>query len=106
MVFANAAVNVASCRAEATNRCQTLGGGWGGKLQMKQVGESRSLVGLFWADSFTSRLQTLLVEGLKRDICLKVAVLCSVWRSGDGTMRKNIDVWKKWTTSNSLHLHG
>uniref|UniRef100_A0A672MWP5 tRNA (cytosine(34)-C(5))-methyltransferase n=1 Tax=Sinocyclocheilus grahami TaxID=75366 RepID=A0A672MWP5_SINGR len=26
--------------------------------------------------------------------------------SGDGTMRKNIDVWKKWTTSNSLHLHG
>ncbi|KAG9355728.1 hypothetical protein JZ751_000566 [Albula glossodonta] len=26
--------------------------------------------------------------------------------SGDGTMRKNIDVWKKWTTSNSLQLHG
>lgn len=31
---------------------------------------------------------------------------CSVLCSGDGTMRKNIDVWKKWTTSNSLHLHG
>lgn len=26
--------------------------------------------------------------------------------SGDGTMRKNIDVWKKWTTQNSLQLHG
>ncbi|XP_009238851.2 RNA cytosine C(5)-methyltransferase NSUN2 isoform X1 [Pongo abelii] len=26
--------------------------------------------------------------------------------SGDGTMRKNIDVWKKWTTLNSLQLHG
>uniref|UniRef100_A0A673YX23 tRNA (cytosine(34)-C(5))-methyltransferase n=1 Tax=Salmo trutta TaxID=8032 RepID=A0A673YX23_SALTR len=33
-------------------------------------------------------------------------VLCDVPCSGDGTMRKNIDVWKKWTTSNSLHLHG
>ncbi|KAH0618043.1 hypothetical protein JD844_016993 [Phrynosoma platyrhinos] len=27
-------------------------------------------------------------------------------KSGDGTMRKNIDVWKKWTTQNSLQLHG
>uniref|UniRef100_A0A8C7TMD1 tRNA (cytosine(34)-C(5))-methyltransferase n=1 Tax=Oncorhynchus mykiss TaxID=8022 RepID=A0A8C7TMD1_ONCMY len=33
-------------------------------------------------------------------------ILCDVPCSGDGTMRKNIDVWKKWTTSNSLHLHG
>lgn len=37
-------------------------GRWmGGKLGLKQVGESCSLVGLFLADSFTSRLQTLLV---------------------------------------------
>ncbi|XP_058162448.1 RNA cytosine C(5)-methyltransferase NSUN2 isoform X3 [Dasypus novemcinctus] len=33
-------------------------------------------------------------------------VLCDVPCSGDGTMRKNIDVWKKWTTLNSLQLHG
>uniref|UniRef100_A0A8C4ZWK7 tRNA (cytosine(34)-C(5))-methyltransferase n=1 Tax=Gadus morhua TaxID=8049 RepID=A0A8C4ZWK7_GADMO len=33
-------------------------------------------------------------------------ILCDVPCSGDGTMRKNIDVWKKWTTANSLHLHG
>uniref|UniRef100_A0A452V7G0 tRNA (cytosine(34)-C(5))-methyltransferase n=1 Tax=Ursus maritimus TaxID=29073 RepID=A0A452V7G0_URSMA len=35
--------------------------------------------------------------------------LCWVYmrkRCGDGTMRKNIDVWKKWTTLNSLQLHG
>nr|XP_014431094.1 tRNA (cytosine(34)-C(5))-methyltransferase [Pelodiscus sinensis] len=33
-------------------------------------------------------------------------ILCDVPCSGDGTMRKNIDVWKKWTTQNSLQLHG
>ncbi|XP_007951453.1 RNA cytosine C(5)-methyltransferase NSUN2 [Orycteropus afer afer] len=33
-------------------------------------------------------------------------ILCDVPCSGDGTMRKNIDVWKKWTTLNSLQLHG
>nr|XP_033785631.1 RNA cytosine C(5)-methyltransferase NSUN2 isoform X3 [Geotrypetes seraphini] len=33
-------------------------------------------------------------------------ILCDVPCSGDGTMRKNIDIWKKWTTLNSLQLHG
>uniref|UniRef100_A0A6J0TW73 tRNA (cytosine(34)-C(5))-methyltransferase n=3 Tax=Pogona vitticeps TaxID=103695 RepID=A0A6J0TW73_9SAUR len=33
-------------------------------------------------------------------------ILCDVPCSGDATMRKNIDVWKKWTTQNSLQLHG
>ncbi|CAK6961032.1 RNA cytosine C(5)-methyltransferase NSUN2 [Scomber scombrus] len=42
----------------------------------------------------------------KRDILFYDRILCDVPCSGDGTMRKNIDVWKKWTTSNSLHLHG
>lgn len=32
--------------------------------------------------------------------------LVNLCYSGDGTMRKNIDVWKKWTTQNSLQLHG
>uniref|UniRef100_A0A3P9PVR6 tRNA (cytosine(34)-C(5))-methyltransferase n=1 Tax=Poecilia reticulata TaxID=8081 RepID=A0A3P9PVR6_POERE len=41
-----------------------------------------------------------------KDILFYDRVLCDVPCSGDGTMRKNIDVWKKWTTSNSLHLHG
>lgn len=42
----------------------------------------------------------------KRDVLFYDRILCDVPCSGDGTMRKNIDVWKKWTTSNSLHLHG
>ncbi|XP_070777880.1 RNA cytosine C(5)-methyltransferase NSUN2 [Enoplosus armatus] len=41
-----------------------------------------------------------------KDILFYDRILCDVPCSGDGTMRKNIDVWKKWTTSNSLHLHG
>uniref|UniRef100_A0A8C1RU26 tRNA (cytosine(34)-C(5))-methyltransferase n=1 Tax=Cyprinus carpio TaxID=7962 RepID=A0A8C1RU26_CYPCA len=42
----------------------------------------------------------------KKDILFYDRILCDVPCSGDGTMRKNIDVWKKWTTSNSLQLHG
>ncbi|TSK28252.1 tRNA (cytosine(34)-C(5))-methyltransferase [Bagarius yarrelli] len=42
----------------------------------------------------------------KKDVLFYDRVLCDVPCSGDGTMRKNIDVWKKWTTSNSLQLHG
>uniref|UniRef100_A0A8D0AEX2 tRNA (cytosine(34)-C(5))-methyltransferase n=1 Tax=Sander lucioperca TaxID=283035 RepID=A0A8D0AEX2_SANLU len=45
------------------------------------------------------------VDGQK-DILFYDRILCDVPCSGDGTLRKNIDVWKKWTTSNSLHLHG
>jgi multisite-specific tRNA:(cytosine-C5)-methyltransferase len=32
-------------------------------------------------------------------------VLCDVPCSGDGTMRKNINVWKDWTVGNGLGLH-
>ncbi|XP_036422089.1 RNA cytosine C(5)-methyltransferase NSUN2 [Colossoma macropomum] len=54
-----------------------------------------------------SCIPRLLVEqNGEKDILFYDRVLCDVPCSGDGTMRKNIDVWKKWTTSNSLHLHG
>jgi len=33
-------------------------------------------------------------------------VLCDVPCSGDGTLRKNIDVWKKWSPQNGNNLHG
>ncbi|XP_076810972.1 RNA cytosine C(5)-methyltransferase NSUN2-like [Clavelina lepadiformis] len=33
-------------------------------------------------------------------------VLCDVPCSGDGTMRKNSDVWLKWNIANSIYLHG
>ncbi|XP_066479804.1 RNA cytosine C(5)-methyltransferase NSUN2 isoform X2 [Tiliqua scincoides] len=42
----------------------------------------------------------------KNEVLFYDRILCDVPCSGDGTMRKNIDVWKKWTTQNSLHLHG
>ncbi|XP_077789553.1 RNA cytosine C(5)-methyltransferase NSUN2 isoform X2 [Podarcis muralis] len=42
----------------------------------------------------------------KKEILFYDRILCDVPCSGDGTMRKNIDVWKKWTTQNSLQLHG
>uniref|UniRef100_A0A4W4GRR7 tRNA (cytosine(34)-C(5))-methyltransferase n=1 Tax=Electrophorus electricus TaxID=8005 RepID=A0A4W4GRR7_ELEEL len=42
----------------------------------------------------------------KKEVLFYDRVLCDVPCSGDGTMRKNIDVWKKWTTSNGLQLHG
>ncbi|KAF3707686.1 tRNA (cytosine(34)-C(5))-methyltransferase [Channa argus] len=54
-----------------------------------------------------SCIPTLQIESNgKKDILFYDRILCDVPCSGDGTMRKNIDVWKKWTTSNSLHLHG
>ncbi|XP_059343365.1 RNA cytosine C(5)-methyltransferase NSUN2 [Ammospiza nelsoni] len=42
----------------------------------------------------------------RKEILFYDRILCDVPCSGDGTMRKNIDVWKKWTTQNSLQLHG
>lgn len=32
-------------------------------------------------------------------------ILCDVPCSGDGTMRKNVNVWKDWNTQNALGLH-
>uniref|UniRef100_A0A8D0CB46 tRNA (cytosine(34)-C(5))-methyltransferase n=1 Tax=Salvator merianae TaxID=96440 RepID=A0A8D0CB46_SALMN len=42
----------------------------------------------------------------KKETLFYDRILCDVPCSGDGTMRKNIDVWKKWSTQNSLQLHG
>ncbi|NXU56471.1 NSUN2 methyltransferase, partial [Turnix velox] len=44
------------------------------------------------------------VDG-RKEVLFYDRILCDVPCSGDGTMRKNIDVWKKWTTQNSLQLH-
>uniref|UniRef100_A0A8C6EC71 tRNA (cytosine(34)-C(5))-methyltransferase n=1 Tax=Moschus moschiferus TaxID=68415 RepID=A0A8C6EC71_MOSMO len=44
----------------------------------------------------------------RKEVLFYDRILCDVPCSGDGTMRKNIDVWKKWSTVNSLHVqfHG
>lgn len=33
-------------------------------------------------------------------------ILCDVPCSGDGTLRKNPDIWQKWTAAQGLNLHG
>lgn len=33
-------------------------------------------------------------------------ILCDVPCTGDGTMRKNPDIWKKWHMGHALNLHG
>ncbi|XP_063779006.1 RNA cytosine C(5)-methyltransferase NSUN2 [Pseudophryne corroboree] len=54
-----------------------------------------------------SSIPRLLVENSGvREVLFYDRILCDVPCSGDGTLRKNIDVWKKWTTLNSLQLHG
>ncbi|XP_077404450.1 RNA cytosine C(5)-methyltransferase NSUN2 [Vanacampus margaritifer] len=60
------------------------------------------------ANHDASCIPMLQIQGAdgKKDVLFYDRILCDVPCSGDGTMRKNIDVWKKWTTSNSLHLHG
>uniref|UniRef100_A0A4W2ED73 tRNA (cytosine(34)-C(5))-methyltransferase n=1 Tax=Bos indicus x Bos taurus TaxID=30522 RepID=A0A4W2ED73_BOBOX len=42
----------------------------------------------------------------RKEILFYDRILCDVPCSGDGTMRKNVDVWKKWSALNSLQLHG
>ena len=33
-------------------------------------------------------------------------ILCDVPCSGDGTLRKNADIWPKWAPATSTNLHG
>ena len=33
-------------------------------------------------------------------------ILCDVPCSGDGTMRKNPDIWPKWNAASGSNLHG
>ncbi|CAG9766447.1 unnamed protein product [Ceutorhynchus assimilis] len=46
-----------------------------------------------------------LPDGSKQQIQFD-RILCDVPCSGDGTLRKNPDIWMKWTPANALNLHG
>lgn len=55
---------------------------------------------------FFPRIKVDSTEGSKGPQFLKFdRVLCDVPCSGDGTMRKNVNVWKDWNTGSGLGLH-
>ncbi|XP_046442937.1 tRNA (cytosine(34)-C(5))-methyltransferase-like [Daphnia pulex] len=41
-----------------------------------------------------------------KDVLKFDRILCDVPCSGDGTLRKNLDVWMKWNSANGSSLHG
>lgn len=54
---------------------------------------------------FFPRLKLFKDATKKKDFVKFDRILCDVPCSGDGTMRKNIQVWKNWNTQNALGLH-
>jgi tRNA (cytosine34-C5)-methyltransferase len=48
---------------------------------------------------------SLIADGAK-EVLKFDRILCDVPCSGDGTLRKNPDIWKKWNTANANNLHG
>lgn len=67
--------------------------------QVKRLGSPNVIVTNHDAQ-FYPKLKVDEQEYLKFD-----RILCDVPCSGDGTMRKNVNVWKDWKTSNGLGLH-
>lgn len=51
------------------------------------------------------RQQTLNAEGQEEKLKFD-RILCDVPCSGDGTMRKNPDIWGKWNTAQGTNLNG
>merc|ERR1719357_2326224 len=45
-------------------------------------------------------------SGTKKVFMKYDRVLCDVPCSGDGTLRKNADIWPRWTPNTSINLHG
>ncbi|CAL9734365.1 multisite-specific tRNA:(cytosine-C(5))-methyltransferase [Monosporozyma servazzii] len=54
---------------------------------------------------FFPRIMTVPGSDKKSDLLKFDRILCDVPCSGDGTMRKNVNVWKTWTTQGALGLH-
>ncbi|AET38087.1 tRNA (cytosine-C5-)-methyltransferase Ecym_2353 [Eremothecium cymbalariae DBVPG len=69
--------------------------------QLKRL-NSANLIVVNHDAQFFPRIKTS--EGSK-DFLRFDRVLCDVPCSGDGTMRKNINVWKDWATASGLGLH-
>lgn len=59
--------------------------------------------------SFKKRFRTecdFLLQFTGKEILKFDRILCDVPCSGDGTLRKNFDVWMKWNAANGASLHG
>ena len=54
---------------------------------------------------FFPRIKTVPGSDKKIDLLKFDRILCDVPCSGDGTMRKNVNVWKTWNTQSGLGLH-
>lgn len=54
---------------------------------------------------FFPRIKTVPGSDKKVDLLKFDRILCDVPCSGDGTMRKNVNVWKDWNTQSGLGLH-
>merc|ERR1719342_454236 len=55
--------------------------------------------------SIMPNLQVTTAEGTRKNLKYD-RILCDVPCSGDGTLRKNADIWPKWNPLNSCNLHG
>ncbi|KAM8719554.1 hypothetical protein ACLKA7_005742 [Drosophila subpalustris] len=56
--------------------------------------------------SFFPNLVTTDVSGNNKSILKFDKILCDVPCSGDGTLRKNPDIWLKWNLAQAYNLHG
>jgi multisite-specific tRNA:(cytosine-C5)-methyltransferase len=59
------------------------------------------------SSSGESKVETQEGTGKKREeMLLFDRILCDVPCSGDGTMRKNLGIWKSWSPMDGNGLHG
>ncbi|KAL6051390.1 tRNA (cytosine(34)-C(5))-methyltransferase [Balamuthia mandrillaris] len=63
------------------------------------------MAGYSSSPSSSSSLQQKEAEGEKNNLLYFDRILCDVPCSGDGTLRKNLDLWTKWTPGLGLGLH-
>ncbi|CCK69956.1 uncharacterized protein KNAG_0D02050 [Huiozyma naganishii CBS 8797] len=72
--------------------------------QLKRL-NSANLIVVNHDAQFFPRIKTSKNSEKKSDLLKFDRILCDVPCSGDGTMRKNVNVWRDWNTQNALGLH-
>ncbi|AQZ13632.1 NCL1 (YBL024W) [Zygosaccharomyces parabailii] len=72
--------------------------------QLKRL-NSANLIVVNHDAQFFPRIKANSSQKNRKDILRFDRVLCDVPCSGDGTMRKNVNVWRDWSPQNGLALH-